>query len=278
MKFPTYSIEDSVKRQGYVNIAGVDEVARGTLVGSVVAAAVVIPDDFITKLLYKVNDSKKLSPGRREELYKLITDNCDYGIGEISNEEIDDINIFEATKLAMYSALTQLCTVDYALVDGNVVVANLGFPQQQVIKGDCKSISIASASIIAKVTKDRIMDQLHKEWPQYSWNTNRGYGTKAHVEAIEKWGLTPYHRKSFGICRGQAKNVYCSRKEIDMCKKLLESCCSCKNNKTHVNENVMCCKTDYPDLSYDFLKNGNKIAFKKGLGATPFPCEFYEKL
>ncbi len=198
MNFPTYSIEDEIKAKGFKYIAGVDEVARGTFVGSVVAAAVVIPDDFITKLMYKVNDSKKLSSAKREELYKIITDNCDYGIGEISNEEIDRINILEATRLAMYSALDKLDRVDYALVDGNFKLANINVAQQKsIIKGDCKSISIASASIIAKVTKDRIMHQLHKEYPMYGWNTNMGYGTSKHMEAIKKYGITVHHRKSF---------------------------------------------------------------------------------
>ena len=199
MDFPTYSIEDSVKRQGYLNIAGVDEVARGTLVGSVVAAAVIIPEEFITKLIYKVNDSKKLTKKKRNELYDLIISNCDCGIGEISNEVIDEINILEATRLAMYSALTKLGIVDYALIDGNVILSPLDLPQQQIIKGDCKSISIASASIIAKVTKDRIMHQLHKEYPMYGWNTNMGYGTSKHMEAIKKYGITVHHRKSFRI-------------------------------------------------------------------------------
>jgi ribonuclease HII len=201
MEFPTYEIEDEIKAKGFKYIAGVDEVARGTLVGSVVAAAVIIPDNFITKLMYKVNDSKKLSPKKREELYDLIINNCNYGVGIISNETIDEINILEATKLAMYSAITQLDMVNYALIDGNVVVGNLSVPQQQIIKGDNKSISIASASIIAKVTKDRIMDQLHEEFPMYHFNTNRGYGTKKHIEAIKRYGITKYHRKSFGICR-----------------------------------------------------------------------------
>ena len=202
MEFPTYSIEDEVKSKGFKYVAGVDEVARGTFVGSVVAAAVVVPDDFITKLMYKVNDSKKLSPEMREELYDLITNNCDYGIGEISNEEIDRTDILRATQLAMYKALDNLDRVDYALVDGNFVLDNINVAQQKhVIKGDCKSISIASASIVAKVTKDRIMDILHEEFPEYRWDTNRGYGTRKHIEAIKKYGITKYHRKSFGICR-----------------------------------------------------------------------------
>ena len=208
MDFPTYNIEDEIKAKGFKYIAGVDEVARGTFVGSVVAAAVVVPDDFITKLMYKVNDSKKLSPKKREELYDLITNNCDYGIGAVSNEEIDRTDIFRATQLAMYSALNELDRVDYALVDGNFVLGNINVAQQRhIIKGDCKSISIASASIVAKVTKDRIMDKLHEEFPEYHWDTNRGYGTRAHIEAIKKYGITPYHRKSFGICREQSEGL-----------------------------------------------------------------------
>ena len=201
MIFPTYEIEDKIKRLGYVNIAGVDEVARGTLVGSVVAAAVIIPDKSIPKLIYKVNDSKKVSAKRRDRLYNLIINNCDYGIGIISNEIIDEINILNATKLAMKIALTELGIANYALIDGNVLLDDINCPQQSIVKGDSKSISIASASIIAKVTKDRIMDELHKEYPEYFWNMNRGYGTRLHIEAIERYGITPYHRKSFGICR-----------------------------------------------------------------------------
>lgn len=201
MDFPTYEIEDEIKRHGYVNITGVDEVARGTLVGSVVAAAVIIPDKFISKLMYRVNDSKKLSAKKRDELYDLITNNCNYGIGIISNELIDEINILNATKLAMKTALTELGIADYALIDGDVVLDDMSFPQQQIIKGDNISISIASASIIAKVVKDRIMDQLHEEYPEYFWNKNRGYGTEKHIQAIKRYGITPYHRKTFGICR-----------------------------------------------------------------------------
>lgn len=201
MNFPTYEIEDKIRAEGFKYIAGVDEVARGTFVGSVVAAAVVIPDEFISELMYKVNDSKKLSAKKRELLYDLITKNCAYGIGEISNEEIDRVNILEATRLAMYLALNQLPILDYTLIDGNVILPNLDVPQQQIIKGDCKSISIASASIIAKVTKDRIMVKLHEEYPMYDWDSNKGYGTKKHIEAIEACGLSPHHRKSFGICR-----------------------------------------------------------------------------
>jgi ribonuclease HII len=273
MEFPTYEIEDEIKAKGFKYIAGVDEVARGTLVGSVVAAAVIIPDNFIMKLMYKVNDSKKLSPGKREELYDLIIDNCKCGIGIISNETIDEINILEATKLAMYSALTQLGIIDYALIDGNVVVDNLSVPQQQIIKGDNKSISIASASIIAKVTKDRIMDQLHEEYPQYAWNTNRGYGTKRHTDAIKRYGITKYHRKSFGICQKHF--------EINVCTDLLENCRFCKNNKADVGEKIICYRTDYPEAYRNFLEGANKDRFKRIVGTfpfPPFPCEFYEKL
>jgi ribonuclease HII len=280
MIFPTYEIEDKIKAKGFKRVAGVDEVAIGTLVGSVVAAAVIIPDSFIPKLICRVNDSKKLSSRKREELYDLIVDNCDYGIGEISNKEIDRINVFEATKLAMYSAIMQLDMVDYVLIDGEVVVNNLSAPQKQIIKGDNKSMSIAAASIVAKVTKDRTMGRLHEEWPQYGWNANKGYSTRVHKEAIKRYGITPYHRKTFGVCRGEKKNTCCGCEEINMCKKLLESCCSCKNNKNHEDgvTSIKCCKTDYPELSYEFLGNGNRTTFERGLGTAPFPCEFYERL
>lgn len=273
MSFPTYSIEDEVKAKGFKYIAGVDEVARGTLVGSVVAAAVVIPDASISKLMYKVNDSKKLSPGKREDLYKLITDNCDYGIGEISNEEIDHINILEATRLAMYSALNKLSISDYALIDGDVVVDNIDFPQQQIIKGDCKSISIAAASIIAKCTKDRIMGKLHEEYPMYGWDTNNGYGTDQHVWAIKRYGITVHHRKSFGICRNHT--------EMDVSIDLFKACRLCKNNMANTGEKIVCYRTDYPDAYHDFFKMRNEDKFERIVGVPPFasfPCEFYEPL
>lgn len=192
----TYEYEDKVKEKGYHYITGVDEAGRGPGAGPVVAAAVRIPDRFIPVLTGKVKDSKKLSPKRREELFDIITNSCDYGIGVIDNKTIDRINILEATKLAMLNAIDDVRYVDYLLVDGTVVL-NTDLPQQQIIKGDNLSISIAAASIVAKVTRDEIMRTLHNIYPIYGWDKNKGYLTKIHIDAIKEYGATEFHRKSF---------------------------------------------------------------------------------
>lgn len=165
--------------------------------GPVVAAAVRIPDAQIPILMGRVKDSKKLSDKKRRELFEVIVNTCDYGIGVISNVIIDEINILEATKLAMKKALQAINAVDYVLIDGTVYLSDVDIPQKQVIKGDLKSISIASASIIAKVTRDSIMLTLHEEYPEYNWKKNKGYLTKEHIEAIKLYGVTKYHRNSF---------------------------------------------------------------------------------
>lgn len=192
----TYEYEDRVKEKGYYYIAGVDEAGRGPGAGPVVAAAARIPDRFIPILAGKVRDSKKLSPKRREELFETITNTCDYGIGIIDNRIIDEINILEATKLAMLKAIDDVRFVDYVLVDGTVVL-NTNLPQQQIIKGDNLSISIAAASIVAKVTRDEIMRTLHNVYPIYGWDKNKGYLTKVHINAIREYGATEFHRRSF---------------------------------------------------------------------------------
>lgn len=198
MIFPTYEIEDRVKSLGYKYIVGTDEAGRGCLAGGVMAAAVYIPEDVIPKLIGKVNDSKKLSSKRREELYDIIIENCNYATQEISAEIIDEINILEATKLAMKGAIEQLEYYDYVLVDGTVNLnKHLWCPCQQIIKGDNLSISIAAASIIAKVTRDRIMEKLDILYPQYGWAKNKAYGTAEHIKAIKTYGVTEFHRKSF---------------------------------------------------------------------------------
>lgn len=192
----TYEFEDKVKEKGYLYIAGVDEAGRGPGAGPVVASAVRIPDHVIPSLTGKVKDSKKLSPGRREELFEVIINTCDYGVGIIDNRIIDEINILEATKLAMLKAIDDLKFVDYVLIDGTVEL-NLDLPQQQIIKGDNLSISIAAASIIAKVTRDEIMEMLHNIYPIYGWDRNKGYLTREHIEAIKEYGITGFHRQSF---------------------------------------------------------------------------------
>lgn len=201
--FPTYELEDGVKAEGYDFVAGVDEAGRGPGAGSVVAAAVRIPDAYIPTVMGKVNDSKKLSPKRRKELFEVITNTCDYGIGVIDNRIIDEINILEATKLAMMKAIQDLKYVNYVLIDGNVKLKNIGIPQKQVIKGDTLSLSIAAASIIAKVTRDEYMEMLHYVYPVYNWIKNKGYLTKEHIEMIDVYGPCEYHRKSFNKVGGK---------------------------------------------------------------------------
>lgn len=186
--------EQKLRNEGYSLVAGIDEVGRGPLAGPVVAASVILPQEF--KLL-GIDDSKKLTLRQREEFFAIIKEHAiGIGIGIIGNEEIDEINIFEATKKAMLSAIKQLAvTPDFLLVDA--VKLDTPFPSEAIIKGDARSISIAAASIIAKVTRDRIMIDLDSEFPQYQFAKNMGYGTKEHLLAIEKHGITPHHRKSF---------------------------------------------------------------------------------
>lgn len=193
-KFPTDKLELELKNQGYKYIVGVDEAGRGPLAGPVVAAAVHIPDGFDP---LGINDSKKLSEKKREELYDRITNECDYSIYKVSHELIDEINIREATKMAMKFAVAELPRTDYILVDGNFLPETtiLG---QCVIGGDTKSVSIAAASILAKVTRDRMMYEYHKKWPAYGFDHNKGYGTKHHREILKMIGPCKIHRRSFG--------------------------------------------------------------------------------
>lgn len=198
MNYATYDIESDILEQGLgSHIAGVDEVGRGSLASCVVAAAVRIPDEIIPQLLYLVKDSKKLSAKKREQLYPIIMSTCDVGFGVVSNETIDDINILEATKLAMHESILNLKSVDYVLIDGTVKIKDLMIPQLQIIKGDLLSISIAAASIVAKVLRDRIMLDIHDEYPMYGFNKNMGYGTRAHMFMIQDVGPCPYHRATF---------------------------------------------------------------------------------
>lgn len=195
--------ERELHKQGLVNIAGVDEVGRGPLAGPVVAAAVVLPPDFD---VLGVDDSKKLSEKKREELFIEIKKRAvAWGIGMADHKVIDDINILEATKLAMKRAVNDLqkklfeslnSGVDYILFDA-VKIEDMDIPQEAIIKGDTKVSAIAAASILAKVTRDRMMKAYALEYPQYAFEKNKGYGTKAHYEGIEKAGLCPIHRRTF---------------------------------------------------------------------------------
>ncbi len=174
-------------------IAGIDEAGRGPLAGPVVASAVIIDQN---KLISGIKDSKKLSKIKRENLYEEIINNYIWSIGIVQPEEIDKINILEATKKACIIAANALPVLpETVIIDGNMKFNKSNFISY--IKGDDKSISIAAASIIAKVTRDRIMDNLHNKFPHYNWAQNSGYGTKQHREAIKKYGITAHHRKSF---------------------------------------------------------------------------------
>ncbi len=176
-------------------LAGVDEAGRGPIAGPVVAAAVIFDKRTFHK---QINDSKKLNEKVREELFSWIIGNCiSYGIGIVEHEEIDKINILQASLKAMKHAVMKLKpSPQLCLIDGNKSF-NSSFVTKTIVKGDAKSFSIAAASIIAKVTRDRIMKQVSVEHPIYLWDHNKGYPTKAHVEAVKKYGITPLHRKTF---------------------------------------------------------------------------------
>ena len=175
-------------------IAGIDEVGRGPLVGPVVTAAVILPKDFYDE---RINDSKKLTEKKRELLYDVIMENAlSVGIGISSPEVIDEINILNATKKAMIEAINNLSIKpEHLLIDA--VKLDIDIPQTSIIKGDAKSESIAAASIIAKVTRDRMMVELDKKYPMYDFKHNKGYGTKKHIEALYQYGPIEEHRKSF---------------------------------------------------------------------------------
>lgn len=189
--------ENELYESGIKYIAGIDEVGRGPLVGPVVTVAVILPKDFYDE---RINDSKKLTEKKRELLYDVIMENAvSVGIGISSEDVIDDINILEATKKAMIEAVNNLSVKpEHLLIDA--VKLNIDIPQTSIIKGDAKSESIAAASIIAKVTRDRMMIELDKEHPEYDFKHNKGYGTKKHIDAIEKYGILKEHRKTFAPC------------------------------------------------------------------------------
>lgn len=188
--------EKQLTVDGYLAIAGVDEAGRGPLAGPVFAAACILPPGVIFR---GINDSKQLSAEQREKLFhKLMkTEGVFFGIGVASRAEIDQINIFHATMLAMNRAILALPKVpDFLLIDGNRTPKN-EIPSRALVDGDCLSISIAAASIIAKVSRDQYMKELDEKWPQYGFAKHKGYGTKFHLQAIEKWGPCPEHRLSF---------------------------------------------------------------------------------
>jgi len=196
MKYPNFEEEKILWQKGFKCVAGLDEAGRGPLAGPVVAGAILIKVG--SKILFEdINDSKKLSEKQREKFYKILTNHKDirWGVGIVSEKVIDKINILEATKLAMQKAIKNL-KPDFLLLDGNFKIKSL-VPQKSIIKGDQKVISISAASIIAKVTRDRIMGKLHKKYPQYRFDRHKGYGTQLHIKMLKKYGTCLIHRKSF---------------------------------------------------------------------------------
>lgn len=190
--------EKELYKDGIEYIGGVDEVGRGPLIGNVVAACCVLPKDFY---LEGLNDSKKLSEKKRDMYYDYIIENSiAYGIGKVSHEEIDEINIYEASRKAMMKAIEEVrkqIDVGHILVDA-MPLPDLDIPHTPIIKGDAKSISIAAASVIAKVTRDREMYELDKKYPNYGFKNHKGYPTKKHIEAINTYGLIEGYRKTYG--------------------------------------------------------------------------------
>ena len=190
-----YEYERNLIKQGIKLIAGVDEVGRGPLVGPVVTAAVILPVNY---KLEGLTDSKKLTPKKRDKFYDIImNDAISISIGMKDNNVIDEVNIYEATKLAMIEAINNLnVKPEHVLIDA--MPLDLDIPHTSIIKGDAKSLSIAAASVIAKVTRDRMMDELDKKYPMYNYKKNKGYPTKEHIEAINKYGIIDGYRKTYG--------------------------------------------------------------------------------
>lgn len=193
---PDFEYEKAAKAKGYKYICGVDEAGRGPLAGPVCAAAVILSENCEIE---GINDSKKLSEKKREALFDVICQKAEaYFIAFGSVEEIERFNILEATFIAMNRAIDALnIKPDYALIDGNRVPKGIKIPCETVVKGDAKSASIAAASILAKVTRDRLMLEYDEEYPQYNFKKHKGYGTKEHTDLILKFGVSPVHRPSF---------------------------------------------------------------------------------
>ena len=198
---PTYDLERALRADGYTAVCGVDEAGRGPLCGSVVAAACILPDGLD---IPELNDSKKLTPKKRDKLFDLIRENAiAYGIAEGTVEEINELNILEADLLAMRRAIDSMHTpdgqpykADFALIDGNID-RDFQLPARAIVKGDALSMSIAAASILAKVTRDRMCEDMDRAYPQYGIAKHKGYGTKEHMNALREFGPSPIHRKKF---------------------------------------------------------------------------------
>ena len=204
-----YKYEEELYGKGIKNIGGVDEVGRGPLIGPVVAACVVLPKDFV---LEGLTDSKKLSEKKRDLFYSYILEHClAYGIGMVGPEEIDKINIYEASKKAMVLAINKVkekIKLEHVLIDA--MKLDLDIPSTSIIKGDANSISIAAASVVAKVVRDKMMYDLDKKHPEYEFGKHKGYPTKKHLKAIKEYGLIEGYRKSYGPVK---EVLECSLKE-----------------------------------------------------------------
>jgi len=187
--------EKEIRARGFRLVAGLDEAGRGPLAGPVVAAAVILPP---RARLSGVDDSKRLSPQQREKAFALLQEKSSaIGVGIVEAGEIDQMNIHQASLRAMEKAVAKLPVIpDFLFIDG-LYTLNLPIPQKAIVKGDQKCLSIAAASIVAKVTRDRIMTAHHEEYPEYNFVRHKGYGTKEHLQAIEKYGCCPLHRQSF---------------------------------------------------------------------------------
>ena len=204
MKDDLYTYERELINRGITLIAGVDEVGRGPLVGPVVTSAVILPLNY---QLEGLTDSKKLTEKKRDKFYEIIMrDAISVGIGIIDAKTIDEVNIYEATKLAMKEAINNLkIKPEYVLIDAMPLDINI--PTTSIIKGDAKSLSIAAASVIAKVTRDRMMYELDKKYPMYNYKKNKGYPTKEHIELLNKYGLIEGYRLSYGPVREYLEKI-----------------------------------------------------------------------
>ncbi len=197
-KKPSMAEEKALRSQGYLYIAGVDEVGRGALMGPVVAAAVILPDYFKARWKSQVRDSKQLTPEKREYLYDYIIEaSLSYGIGSCSNEKIDEFGIAKATRLAMIEAVAQLEPPPQYLLIDYVKLTESDLPQKGIKHGDSLVFSIACASIIAKVTRDRLVTEIDKDYPGYGFAEHKGYGTTEHLKCLRERGPCPLHRRSF---------------------------------------------------------------------------------
>jgi ribonuclease HII len=197
-------LENEARQQGFSIIAGVDEAGRGPLAGPVVAAACILPPDL---LIPGIDDSKKLTADQRDSLYQTITSHPEviYSVSIVDSITIDRINILQATIVAMLNAVNALGQIPHILLVDGMKIPHATIPSKGIIKGDSLSQSIAAASVLAKVTRDLLMREQHERYPHYGFDTNKGYGTAYHLEAIEKYGITEIHRKSFSPCA--AKDV-----------------------------------------------------------------------